>query len=106
MHSLVRRYIKTAIAFLALGLAIGVWLIDVQYSPRLAELAYWLVTLGTAGRIAGELTRDYADSRGLRVAIVACGLAQALGILVFFKTMWTRIRPLGSAAREKSGEKF
>ena len=151
MHSLVRRYIKTAIAFLALGLAIGVWLIvrrelygryatpletsahthallvgfvmmmilgvalwlfprpakdDVQYDPRMAELAYWLVTLGTAGRVVGELTRGYADTRWLRIAIVVCGVAQTLGLLVFFQTMWTRIRPLGSAAREKSGERF
>ena len=79
---------------------------DVQYSPRLAELAYWLIALGTAGRIVCELARDYADSRWLRVVIVVCGLAQAFGILVFFQTMWTRIRPLGSAAREKAGEKF
>ena len=59
MHSLVRRYIKTAIGFLA-----------------------------------------------LRIGIVLCGLAQTLGLLVFFQTMWTRIRPLGSAAREKAGERF
>jgi len=93
-------------------LGVALWLFprpardDVQYSPRMAELAYWLVTLGTAGRIVGELTRDYADSRWLRIAIVGLGLAQALGILAFFQTMWTRIRPLGSAAREKSGERF
>lgn len=151
MHSLVRRYIKTAIGFLGIGLAIGVWLIierdllgryptplessahthallvgfvmemilgvalwlfprpakeDVRYSPRLAELAYWLVTVGTAGRVAGELTRGYYDSRTLHIAIVLLGIAQALGLVVFFQTMWSRIRPLGSAAREKAGERF
>ena len=151
MHSLVRRYIKTAIAFLVLGLAIGVWLIverevygtfptplqtsahthallvgfvmemilgvalwlfprpaksDAQYSPRLAELAYWLLTLGTAGRVAGELARGTFDSMALRWTIVACGVAQALALVVFFYTMWSRIRPLGSAVREKEGERF
>jgi heme/copper-type cytochrome/quinol oxidase subunit 1 len=151
MYSLVRRYIKTAIAFLALGLAIGVWLIvkrelygeyatpfetsahthallvgfvmemilgvalwlfprpakaDVQYSPRLAEVAYWLLTVGTLARVAGELAHAYVDGLALRWAIVVCGVAQAGGLLVFFYTMWTRIRPLGSAVREREGEKF
>ena len=151
MHSLVRRYIKTAIAFLALGLAIGVWLIvkrelygryatpletsahthallvgfvmmmilgvalwlfprpakdDVQYSPRLAELAYWLVTVGSAGRIAGELARPFTGALVIRIATFAAGLLQVIGLGLFFYTMWSRIRPVGSAAREAKGERF
>ena len=151
MHSLVRRYIKTAISFLALGLAIGVWLLikreihgayatpfetsahthallvgfvmemilgvalwlfprpakdDVQYSPRLADVAYWLLTIGTLARVVGELARPHVDARMLRWVIVLCGLAQTAGLLVFFYTIWSRIRPLGSAARERRGERF
>jgi hypothetical protein len=37
---------------------------------------------------------------------VACSLAQIAGIAVFFHTMWGRIRPLGSQAREARGERF
>ena len=95
MYSLVRRFIKTAVAFLAVGLALGTWMLvrrelygvhpspyetsahthvifvgfvmmmilgvalwlfprpekgDTRYDPRAAELAYWLVTVGTGGR--------------------------------------------------------
>lgn len=151
VHSLVRRYIKTAILFLAAGLAIGVWMLvrrelygryatpfetsahthallvgfvmemilgvalwlfprpekgNIRYQPRLAEAAYWLLTLGTALRVVGELARPSVDALALRWTIVLCGVAQTLGLLLFFYTMWPRIRPLGSAAREKAGERF
>jgi heme/copper-type cytochrome/quinol oxidase subunit 1 len=151
MHSIVRRYIKTAIAFLVIGLAIGtrtllrrelwlrapnpyevsahthailvgfvmmmilgvaLWLFpradrsDQQYDPRLAAAAYWLITIGTAGRIVGELAREYSATLALRLVVVAGGLAQFLGIAVFFFTMWSRIRPAGSHIREARGEKF
>ena len=151
MHSLVRRYIKTAVAFLAVGLAIGVWMIarrelfgifpapylvsahthalfvgfvmemilgvalwlfprpakdDRRYDSRLAELAYWVLTCSTGGRVAGELLRAASDAFTLRVFVLACGAGQAVALLLFFHTIWSRIRPLGSQAREAKGEKF
>lgn len=151
MYSLVRRYIKTAILFLGVGLVLGGWMMvrrelasaapssymvsahthaifvgfvmmmilgvalwmfprpekgDMRYSPRAAEGAYWLVTIGTAGRIAGELARQQAASPALRWTVMLCGLAQVAGIGLFFVNMWPRIRPVGSAAREAKGEKF
>lgn len=151
MTSLVRRYLKTAIAFLFTGLLIGGWMLvnrelrnvgptpylvsahthailvgfvmlmilgvslwmfprpdkdDTRYSPRAAELAYWLAVSGTAGRIAGELLRRALDDRWLRWAVVVCGMAQVAGLTLFFYNMWTRIRPVGSRARESRGERF
>jgi len=151
MHTLVRRYIKTPVAFLAAGLAIGGWLIvrrdlgglapteyevsahthaifvgfvmmmilgvalwlfprpeksDVRYRPALAELAYWLLTAGTAIRIVGELLRTGIGAAWLRWAVVASGFAQIAGLGVFFYTMWSRIRGVGSQARESRGERF
>jgi uncharacterized protein involved in response to NO len=151
MHSLVRRYIKTAIAFLLAGLGIGGWMLvrrefwdrfptphetsahthaiavgfvmmmilgvalwlfprpdreDVRYRPALAETAYWLVTVGTAGRVAGELLRDAVPHAWLRWAVVLFGLAQIAGVAVFFHTMWGRIRGVGSQVREAKGERF
>ena len=151
MHSLVRRYIKTAIGFLAVGLALGVWMMvdrelrgrypdpyllsahthaifvgfvmmmilgvalwlfprpdktDTRYRPRLAEAAYWLVTLSTAGRVVGELVRMVIVADWLRFFVAAAGLVQASGIVLFFFTMWSRIRGLGSTLREASGERF
>ena len=151
MTSLVRRYLKTAVGFLALGLALGVWMLaerelrgrfaapllvsahthailvgfvmlmilgvalwlfprpaqgDTRYSPARAEAAYWLVTLGTLVRVVGEVARAVSDARTLRWTVFAAGLAQALGLVVYFTTGWTRIRAAGSALREQKGERF
>lgn len=151
MHSLVRRYIKTAIAFLMVGLVIGGWMIaqrelgqhppseyeisahthtlfvgfvmmmilgvalwlfprpdktDTRYRPLLVEAAYWLLTTGTAGRTIGELLRPALQAGFVRWLVVVCGLAQIAGLVVFFYTMWSRIRGLGSSAREARGERF
>jgi len=151
MHSLVRRYLKTAIVFLAVGLAIGVWALvrrelydrwpapyvvsahthailvgfvmmmilgvalwlfprpergDTRYEPRLASVAYWLVTAGTATRIAGELVRAATSAPWVRMVVVVASLTQVAGLGVFFYTMWSRIRAVGSAAREAAGERF
>lgn len=151
MHSLVRRYIKTAIAFLGAGLVTGLWMIarreisnapptpmqisahthvilvgfvmtmilgvalwlfprpersDMRYQPVLAELSYWLLTGGTATRFVAELGRSVSGARGLRWVVVLSSLAQVLALAVFFHTMWSRIRAVGSAVREARGERF
>lgn len=151
MHSLVRRYIKTAIGFLVAGLGIGGWMIlrrelwgvyatayetsahthaifvgfvmmmilgvalwlfprpektDTRYRPALAESSYWLLTVGTAARVVGELLRVSSSALWLRLLVVASGLLQIAGILVFFFTMWSRIRGVGSQVREAKGERF
>jgi len=151
VYSLVRRYIKTAIGFLIVGLGIGAWMIvqrelgrgsssaytasahvhaifvgfvmmmilgvalwlfprpdkeDRRYRPALAEAAYWFITVGTAARIVGELWRSRLDALPLRWMVVLSGFAQIVGIAVFFYTMWSRIRGVGSAAREARGERF
>jgi hypothetical protein len=38
--------------------------------------------------------------------IVVSGLAQIVGLFVFFYTMWSRIRGVGSQLRERQGERF
>jgi heme/copper-type cytochrome/quinol oxidase subunit 1 len=151
VHTLVRRYVKTAIAFLLAGLAIGGWMVvrrelwqrfptpyevsahthallvgfvmmmilgvalwlfprpdkaDERYRPAVAEAAYWLVAGGTAGRVVAELARPAVDALWLRWIVVLCSFAQIAGIALFFHTMWGRIRPVGSQAREAKGERF
>lgn len=151
MTTLVRQYLKTAIAFLVVGLMLGGWMMvrrelwadypssyvvsahthaivvgfvmmmilgvalwmfprpakeDAQYSHSRATAAYWLVTIGTAGRVAGELMRSPSSSLVVRLSIVACGFLQIVGLLLYFFTMWTRIRAVGSALREGKGERF
>ena len=144
MDPLVRRYLKTAIGFLGIGLALGLvriarrellgvwpprlwvsahthallvgfvlmmiqgvalWMFprpdkaDVRYRPELAELAYWLVAVSTAARLAGELLRDSAAVPALRWIIVLAGVGQVAGLLVFFVNMWPRIRSAGARIR-------
>jgi heme/copper-type cytochrome/quinol oxidase subunit 1 len=153
MHSLARRYIKTAILFLGGGLGLGLWMIvrrelsgrapsaylvtahthvilvgfvmmmilgvalwlfprpermDLQYRPSLAEGAYWLVTIGTVVRAAGEVLRgELAHVAPELPAIIVVGAClQTLGLGTFFYTMWTRIRSAGSREREARGERF
>lgn len=155
MYSLVRRYLKTAVGFLLVGLAIGfalvvrrelwgvhpaphltsahahailvgfvmllilgvaLWLFprpekgDDRYRPHVAELAYWLVAGGTGVRVAAELARGVAwsawDAGWLRWAVVLGSAAQVAGLAAYFHTMWSRIRPVGSALREARGERF
>ena len=137
MPPLVRRFLKTAVAFLVLGLVLGVvmlarrellglwptpwwvsahahailvgfvmmmilgvalWMFprpareDQRFDPRYAEAAYWLLALGTAARVGGELVRPATAGLLLRWVIVLGGTAQALGLMAFFYTMWSRIR--------------
>ena len=151
MHSLVRRYVKTAIVFLVVGLAVGGWMVvkrellglypssyessahthailvgfvmmmilgvalwlfprpdksDVRYSPRVAEAAYWLLAVGTAVRVAAELARPMVYDGWLRWTVVVASFAQIAGLLVFFHTIWSRIRAVGSRVREERGERF
>ena len=151
MHSLVRRFLKTAITFLVIGLLLGLWMMverelggrmagpyavsahthailvgfvmmmilgvalwlfprpskeDTRYTPRAAEGAYWLVTVGTAVRVVGELARPTVPARWMGITIVIAGALPVIGIALFFYTMWQRIRPAGSQAREAQGERF
>ena len=151
MHSLVRRFLKTAITFLVIGLLLGLWMMverelggrmagpyavsahthailvgfvmmmilgvalwlfprpskeDTRYTPRAAEGAYWLVTVGTAVRVVGELARPNVPARWMGITIVIAGALQVIGIALFFYTMWQRIRPAGSQPREAQGERF
>ena len=136
MPPLVRRYLRTAIAFLAVGLALGGWMLmarefgltlparatsvhthvllvgfvmmmicgvafwmfprpqreDATYKPARAEWAYWCLTLGTATRAVLELLAGTESRMVVRVLIVAAGLAQVVGLLLFFSTMLPRIR--------------
>lgn len=151
MHTLVRRFIKTAIAFLAIGLVIGgdlivrrellgevpnpyevsahshailvgfvmmmilgvaLWLFprpekdDRRYAPAVAAASYWVLTIATSVRIVGELLRIASTAPWLRWTVALAGIGQVLGLLLFFYTMWGRIRPAGSHLRESKGERF
>lgn len=93
-------------------LGVALWLFprpektDLQYRPGRAEASYWLLTVGTSGRVIGEMLRPATDAPWLRWGVVASGFLQIGAVLVFFYTMWPRIRGVGSPSREAKGERF
>jgi cbb3-type cytochrome oxidase subunit 1 len=54
---------------------------DTHFDPRLAEAAYWCLTVGTAGRVVGELLRPATGALAIRWLVVLGGTAQALGLV-------------------------
>lgn len=142
MNPLVRRYLKSAVIFLVIGLVLGVWMLvsrefgtwqplrlrsahthallvgfvmmmisgvalwmfprvpadDTRYRPAVAEAAWWCLAPGTALRVVLELTLPVEASVAMRLLLVAAGIAQVLGLVLFFWTMWPRIRASGAAS--------
>lgn len=142
MNPLVRRYLRTAVIFLSVGLVLGLWMLwarefggtlpprilsahthallvgfvmlmitgvalwmfprprtdDVVFRPVLAEVAWWAIAGGTALRVLLELSLGANASSALRAVLVGAGAAQLVGVLLFFGTMWTRIRGSGAAS--------
>lgn len=151
MYTLVRRFIKTGIVFLFLGLLLGGWMLvrrelfgvwpdpylvsahahavlvgfvmflilgvalwlfpraakdDERYTPGRAEAAYWILVTATGSRFLAEAARSAVVEPVLGWVVVAGGLGQIVGLGLYFWTMWTRIRPVGSHIREAKGERF
>jgi len=151
LYTLVRRFIKTGIGFLAAGIAVGLWMMvqrellaewpaahlrsahlhvllfgfvlylilgvalwlfpraareDTRYRPEWIAAAYWVLTISTGGRFVLEVGRTWFAPGWLPLAVVVAGFGQAAGLGIYFWTMWTRIRPVGSHLREAKGERF
>jgi len=79
---------------------------DLRYSPYLAEINYWLITIGTAIRSLAELVSVFTPSMLLNVTIVLGSLLQLASGFLFIWNIWSRIRAVGSQLREAKGEKF
>ncbi|HET9983790.1 MAG TPA: hypothetical protein VFQ38_09385 [Longimicrobiales bacterium] len=98
------------VMFLILGVAL--WLFprsekgDERYRPERVEAAYWILAVSTGARFLSEMSRAWTPARWLAWVVVLGGAGQALGLGVYFWTMWSRIRPVGSHLREAKGERF
>ncbi len=98
------------VMFLILGVAL--WLFpraekgDARYRPGRIEASYWLLAASTLARFLAEAARSASGARWLAWTVVAGGIGQAVGLGLYFWTMWPRIRPVGSHLREAKGERF
>ena len=79
---------------------------DRRYSHDLIRAVYWIITVATASRFIFQFITAYVEIRGVRWGITAASTLQVIGMILFFYSMWGRIRAMGSAEREAKGEKF
>ncbi len=151
MFSTVRRFIKTAVLFLFVGLIYGGWLLyrreilgywpsphqvsahahvvavgfvmflilgvalwmfprpakdDRRYRPERIDAAWWILAPATVIRFVAEASRPGSPGGWVGWVIFGAATGQAVGLAIYFHTMWPRIRPVGSQFREQKGEKF
>ncbi|GMV04645.1 MAG: hypothetical protein AMXMBFR53_09250 [Gemmatimonadota bacterium] len=98
------------VMFLILGVAL--WLFprpasdDRRYTPGRIEAAYWILAVATVVRIVAELLQASSQVIVIRWAAVLGGWGQVTGLALYFWSMWSRIRPVGSQIREAKGERF
>jgi heme/copper-type cytochrome/quinol oxidase subunit 1 len=98
------------VMFLILGVAL--WLFpraekgDTRYRPQRIDVAYWLLLAATSTRFFGEVLKVRYDGGWLAWAVLLAGVGQAAGLGLYFWTMWTRVRAVGSHLREAKGERF
>lgn len=81
-------------------MGVAIWMFprpqsEEHYSPKLAEIIYWLLTLGTAIRFISEVTISYMTIILLKWLIVLGGVSQVLAGLLFVYNVWTRVRSVG-----------
>ena len=79
---------------------------DKKYNPDLILIVYWVMTTSTLARFICELVNGYLNSPVFGIIIFIASLGQVLAFILFFYSIWGRIRPVGSHIREAKGEKF
>jgi len=69
-----------------------------RHRPGFDRLAYWIITLSTAGRFGLESALGYFASEPvwMHQAIFAISTAQGLGLILFWINQWPRIHGHGA----------
>lgn len=80
---------------------------DKLYKPDLILAAYFIITISTLIRFVSQVISAFVlHNELLKFLLTISALGQVLGIIIFFFSMWGRIRSVGSHIRESKGEKF
>lgn len=79
---------------------------DTRYNPDLIRVVYWIMTIATAARFLFQWSVAVVEMKELRWGITFASSFQIVAMGLFFYSMWGRVRGIGSALREKQGEKF
>lgn len=79
---------------------------DKKYKPTLILLIYGLITISTAIRFISEVVFAYLNDPYSKILIFISSTGQVFSFILFFYSIWGRIRSAGSHLREAKGEKF
>ena len=79
---------------------------DRKYNPDLIKVTYWMMAVSTSLRFIFQVISSFTYEEWLNAFISIASFFQAAAIILFFYSMWGRIRPVGSRIREAKGEKF
>ncbi len=79
---------------------------DKRYNPDLIYLIYWIMTVSTLLRYIAQVVTSFLSNPRIGVLISFASVFQGIGMLLFFYSIWGRIRAVGSQVREALGEKF
>lgn len=79
---------------------------DKRYNPDLILAAYLIMTIGTSLRFVFQVAANFIISKFVHYMIAISSIMQVIAIILFFYSIWGRIRPVGSHLREAKGEKF
>lgn len=79
---------------------------DQKYNPDLILVTYWIMTSATSLRFISQVASSFYVVQWINIIITIASTFQIIAIILFFYSMWGRIRPVGSQYREAKGEKF
>jgi heme/copper-type cytochrome/quinol oxidase subunit 1 len=79
---------------------------DKKYNPDLILIVYWLMTSATLLRFIFQVIGSFYYISWVNTLIFISSTLQVTSMILFFYSIWGRIRPVGSQYREAKGEKF
>lgn len=79
---------------------------DKKYNPDRILIVYFLISVSTFIRFICEVINGYLNDPITEKIIFISSLGQVLAFIIFFYSIWGRIRAVGSHIREAKGEKF
>lgn len=80
---------------------------DKMYKPAVILAVYYIITISTLLRFVSQVISSFSTpNEVLRFLLTISSFGQVLGIIMFFISMWGRIRSVGSHIRESQGERF
>jgi len=79
---------------------------DKRYKPNLILTTYWLMALSTGLRFLFQVLLAFYYLDWISISVSIFSTLQVLAIILFFYSIWGRIRSVGSYKREKEWKKF